>query len=65
MGILKNLVTSLHQQTKRNYIERMQNEKVKCSKFAMKFEKEYWGSSIGELVKVSNFKNDKIIKIAT
>ena len=42
MGILKNLVTSLHQQTKRNYIERMQNEKVKCSKIAMKFEKEYW-----------------------
>ena len=39
MGILKNLVTSLHQQTKRNYIERMQNEKVKCSKIAMKFEK--------------------------
>jgi len=42
MGILKNFVTSLHQQTKRNYIERMQNEKVKCSKIAMKFEKEYW-----------------------
>ena len=42
MGILKNLVTSLHQQTKRNYIERMKNEKVKCSKIAMKFEKEYW-----------------------
>ena len=42
MGILQNFVTSLHQQTKRNYIERMQNEKVKCSKIAMKFEKEYW-----------------------
>ena len=42
MGILKNLVTSLHQQTKRNYIERMKNEKIKCSKIAMKFEKEYW-----------------------
>ena len=42
MGVLKNFVGSLHQQTKRNYIERMQNEKVKCSKIAMKFEKEYW-----------------------
>jgi len=42
MGILKNFVNPLHQQTKRNYIERMKNEKVKCSKIAMKFEKEYW-----------------------
>ena len=42
MGILKNFVNPLHQQTKRNYIERMKNEKVKCSKISMKFEKEYW-----------------------
>ena len=41
MGILKNFVTSLHQQTKRNYIERMNNEKVKCSKIAKRYEKEY------------------------
>ena len=42
MGVLKNFVTTLHQQTKRNYIERMNNEKVKCSKIAKKYEKEYW-----------------------
>ena len=39
MGVLKNFVTPLHQQTKRNYIERMNNEKVKCSKIAKKYEK--------------------------
>ena len=42
MGVLKNFVNPLHQQTKRNYIERMKNEKVKCSKIAKRYEKEYW-----------------------
>jgi len=42
MGVLKNFVTLLHQQTKRNYIERMNNEKVKCSNIAKKYGKEYW-----------------------
>ena len=42
MGVLKNFVNPLHRQTKRNYIERMNNEKVKCSKIAKKYEKEYW-----------------------
>ena len=40
MGVLKNFVNPLHRQTKRNYIERMNNEKVKCSKISIKFEKE-------------------------
>ena len=42
MGNLKNFVSLLHNQTKRNYIERMKNEKVNCSKVAKKYEKEYW-----------------------
>ena len=42
MGVLKNFVNPLHKQTKRNYIARMNNEKVKCSKIAKKYEKEYW-----------------------
>jgi len=42
MGVLKNFVSPLHRQTKRNYIERMNNEKVNCSKVAKKYEKEYW-----------------------
>ena len=42
MGTLKNFVNSLHQQTKRNYVERMINEKVECSKIAKKFGQEYW-----------------------
>ena len=42
MGELKNFVTFLHKKTKRNYIERMNNEKVNCSKIAKKYEKEYW-----------------------
>ena len=42
MGTLKNFVNPLHQQTKRNYIERMINEKVECSKIAKKYDKDYW-----------------------
>ena len=40
MGVLKNFVSPLHKQTKRNYIERMNNEKVNCSKVAKRYEKE-------------------------
>ena len=37
-----NLITSLHTSTKRDYIGRMMDEKVKCMKEAKKFEKNYW-----------------------
>ena len=43
MGVLKNFVSPLHKQTKRNYIERMNNEKVNCSKIAKKYEKRILG----------------------
>ena len=42
MGILRNFVNPLHLQTKRNYIERMINEKVNCTKIAKNYGKEYW-----------------------
>ena len=42
MGILKNFVTPLHKQTKRNYVERMTNNKVYCSEVAKKYGKDYW-----------------------
>ena len=42
MGVLKNFVSSLHKQTKRDYIKRMVNDKVNCSEIAKKYEKEYW-----------------------
>ncbi len=42
MGKFLNLVTSLHISTKRNYLERMVNQKVKCMKRARKFEFDYW-----------------------
>jgi len=42
MGNLKNFVTPLHTQTKRNYVERMTNNKVYCSEVAKKYSKEYW-----------------------
>ena len=42
MGILRNFVNPLHLQTKRNYIERMVNEKVNCTKIAKNYGKEYW-----------------------
>jgi len=42
MGNLKNFVSQLHNQTKRNYVERMNNNKVYCSEVAKKYSKEYW-----------------------
>ena len=42
MGKLVNFVTKLHQSTKRNYIERMINEKVECMNKAREFEYDYW-----------------------
>ncbi len=42
MGKKINLVTELHQSTKRNYIERMMNEKVLCMKKGREFEYDYW-----------------------
>ena len=42
MGALKNFVTPLHKRTKRNYVKRMNNDKVYCSKIAKKYSKEYW-----------------------
>lgn len=42
MGKLVNFVTQLHQSTKRNYIQRMIDEKVKCMKISKKFGKDYW-----------------------
>ena len=42
MGRLLNVVTKLHKRTKRNYIERMMDEKVKCMKIAKKYGYDYW-----------------------
>ncbi len=42
MGKLLNVVTQLHKKTKRDYIGRMMDEKVKCMKIAKKYEMEYW-----------------------
>ena len=38
----KNFITSLHQSTKRDYIERMMNDKVFAMKIAKKYGKQYW-----------------------
>ena len=42
MSILRNFVTTLHKQTKRNYLERMMDDKVSCSKIAKKYSEQYW-----------------------
>ena len=42
MKKLKNFVTSLHQKTERNYIQRMMDDKIECMKIAKKYGKEYW-----------------------
>lgn len=42
MGKLLNIITPLHKKTKRDYIGRMINDKVACSKIARKYAKDYW-----------------------
>jgi ubiquinone/menaquinone biosynthesis C-methylase UbiE len=42
MGRLLNLVTPLHQRTKRDYLARMVNEKVACMRKAKEYESDYW-----------------------
>ncbi len=42
MSNLKNYVTSLHQSSKRNYIDRMVNDKVDCMMKAKKYDFDYW-----------------------
>ena len=42
MGQLLEIVTPLHQATQRDYLIRMQDEKVNCMKIAKQYEKDYW-----------------------
>lgn len=42
MGSLLNLVTPLHEATKRDYLERMLDDKVFCMRRAREFEFDYW-----------------------
>ena len=38
----KNIFTSFHKKTKRNYVGRMMDKKIHCMDKARKFEKDYW-----------------------
>jgi len=42
VGELLNLVTPLHEATKRDYLGRMLDEKVECMKIAKMYEAQYW-----------------------
>jgi ubiquinone/menaquinone biosynthesis C-methylase UbiE len=42
MGQLRNFVTPLHTSSKRNYLERMNNNKPYCMEVAKKYGKDYW-----------------------
>ena len=42
MGKKKNFVSKNHYKTKRNYVERMMNEKIKCMKISKKYNYDYW-----------------------
>ena len=42
MGEMKNFITTLHQSTSRNYIERMNNDKIECMIEAKKYGENYW-----------------------
>ncbi len=42
MGHLMNIITPLHKRASRDYLERMQNEKISCSDVAREFGKDFW-----------------------
>ena len=42
MGNELNIVTNLHQATKRKYIDRMIDDKIKCMLKAKEYEFDYW-----------------------
>ena len=42
MDQLKNIITPLHKQTKRDYVGRMVDDKIKCSEIARKYDYDYW-----------------------
>ena len=42
MGKFREIVTTLHQSTKRNYLARMQDDKVHCMHKAKEYEGDYW-----------------------
>jgi len=42
MGKLVNIVTSLHESSKREYLARMVDDKVNCMKIAKQYDKDYW-----------------------
>jgi len=42
MGKLVNIVSSLHESTKRDYLERMFDNKVQCMMLAKQYDKDYW-----------------------
>ena len=42
MGSLQKIVTPLHVLTKRNYLGRMNDDKVYCMDIAKKYENDYW-----------------------
>ena len=42
MGKLLNIVTPLHQATRRDYLARMLDDKVHCMQVAKQYGKEYW-----------------------
>ena len=45
MGMLRNFVTKLHISTKRDFLKRMQDEKIHCMKIAKKYGNDYWDGS--------------------
>ena len=42
MGKMLEIVTQLHKKTKRDYIGRMNDDKIECMKVARKYGKDYW-----------------------
>ena len=54
MKRLKNYITSLHQSTKREYLKRMNDDKISCMLEAKKYEFNYWDGIEGMDMEATN-----------
>ena len=54
MGVLKNYILDKHNSVKRDYLDRMLNNKPRCVKLAKKFGYEYWDESGEQVLEVIN-----------
>jgi len=64
MNNLLNFFTDYHLSTKRNYFERMANQKIECMRIARKFEKAFRDRGSGFIMKQKGFTLIELLVVA-